>query len=191
MITFRPMTPAQVQQLYSQYMKEDFPLPELKPLASILGMMDRGIYLPLSILQEDRPVGYALLLDPPGEQYLLLDYFATFPQCRGQGLGQPVLAALAQYLAPRVVLLESEYPPLAPDPALAARRLAFYQRSGCRLAPVRSRIFGVEYALLALSPDPAHLDQVGPAMEGFYRLMVRNDQVRAREVKVFAAPRQP
>lgn len=185
MIQFQTLTPAQVGDLYSRYMEGDFPSPELKPLSSILGMMERRIYLPLSVLEEDQPVGYALLLDPPGETYLLLDYLATFPTCRGKGLGARILSALEAYLAPRVVLLESEYPPAAPDPALAARRLAFYQRSGCRLAPVRSRIFGVEYSLLALSRDPAHLEQVGPAMEGFYRLMVRSQSVRDRQVQVF------
>lgn len=188
MITFQTLTPQQVEQLYRDYMKGDFPLPELKPLSSILGMMERGIYRSLSVQAEGQAIGYALLLDPPQGEYLLLDYFATFPACRGKGLGGCILPALGEYLAPRVVLLESEYPPLAPDPALAARRLAFYQRSGCLLAPVRSRIFGVEYSLLALTRDPAHLPNVGPAMEDFYRLMVRNPQVRAREVQVFPAP---
>ncbi len=185
MITFQTLSPQQVSGIYARYMEKDFPAPELKPLSSILRMMKDGIYLPLSILEEGTPVGYALLLDPPGGDYLLLDYFATFPEKRGGGLGGRILEALELYLAPRVVLLESEWPPLAPDPVMAQRRLSFYLRSGCLEAPVQSRVFGVRYSLLALTQDSGHLEKVGPAMEEFYRLMVRNDQVRDREVAFF------
>lgn len=185
MITFQTLSPQQVSGIYARYMEKDFPVPELKPLSSILRMMEDGIYLPLSILEEGTPVGYALLLDPPGGDYLLLDYFATFPEKRGGGLGGRILEALEIYLAPRVVLLESEWPPLAPDPVMAQRRLSFYLRSGCLEAPVQSRVFGVRYSLLALTQDSGHLEKVGPAMEEFYRLMVRNDQVRDREVAFF------
>lgn len=185
MITFQTLSPQQVSGIYARYMEKDFPAPELKPLSSILRMMEDGIYLPLSILEEGTPVGYALLLDPPGGDYLLLDYFATFPEKRGGGLGGRILEALELYLAPRVVLLESEWPPLAPDPVMAQRRLSFYLRSGCLEAPVQSRVFGVRYSLLALTQDSGHLEKVGPAMEEFYRLMVRNDQVRDREVAFF------
>lgn len=185
MITFQTLSPQQVSGIYARYMEKDFPVPELKPLSSILRMMEDGIYLPLSILEEGTPVGYALLLDPPGGDYLLLDYFATFPEKRGGGLGGRILEALELYLAPRVVLLESEWPPLAPDPVMAQRRLSFYLRSGCLEAPVQSRVFGVRYSLLALTQDSGRLEKVGPAMEEFYRLMVRNDQVRDREVAFF------
>ena len=185
MITFQTLSPQQVSGIYARYMEKDFPAPELKPLSSILRMMEDGIYLPLSILEEGTPVGYALLLDPPGGDYLLLDYFATFPEKRGGGLGARILEALELYLAPRVLLLESEWPPLAPDPVMAQRRLSFYLRSGCLEAPVQSRVFGVRYSLLALTQDSGHLEKVGPAMEEFYRLMVRNDQVRDREVAFF------
>ena len=185
MITFQTLSPQQVSGIYARYMEKDFPVPELKPMSSILRMMEDGIYLPLSILEEGTPVGYALLLDPPGGDYLLLDYFATFPEKRGGGLGGSILEALELYLAPRVVLPESEWPPLAPDPVMAQRRLSFYLRSGCLEAPVQSRVFGVRYSLLALTQDSGHLEKVGPAMEEFYRLMVRNDQVRDREVAFF------
>lgn len=188
MITFQTLSPQQISQIYSRYMEKDFPVPELKPLSSILRMMEDGIYLSLSVLEEGEPVGYALFLDPPGGEYLLLDYFATFPEKRGGGLGARILEAMELYLAPRVVLLESEWPPLAPDPVMAQRRLSFYLRSGCLEAPVQSRVFGVRYSLLALSQDSRHLEKVGPAMEEFYRLMVRNPQVREREISIFPSP---
>lgn len=188
MITFQVLSPRQISEIYARYMKQDFPVPELKPLSSILRMTEEGIYLPLSVLEEGEPAGYAFLLDPPGGEYLLLDYFATFPEKRGGGLGARILEALELYLAPRVVLLESEWPPLAPDPVMAQRRLSFYLRSGCLEAPVQSRVFGVWYTLLALTRDSGHLEKTGPAMEEFYRLMVRNPQVREREIFIFPAP---
>lgn len=184
MIGFQDMSQEEVTRLYRREMVRDFPPPELKPLESILRMTREGIYRSLLVTQDGTPAGYALLVLPKESDAALLDYLAVFPAFRGTGVGGQLLPALARAFPQRLITLESEWPQDAPDPALAARRLAFYKRSGCLQAASHSYIFGVHYALLAVTDDPARLDRVAPAMEEFYALMVRSPQVRQNNVEI-------
>ena len=47
-----------------------------------------------------------------------------------------------------VIFGESEVPELAPDPAMAKRRLGFYARNGARTAGYDTEAFGVAYKTL-------------------------------------------
>lgn len=137
--------------LYSRRVTEDFPPSERKPLSAMLRLLDRGKYEPLLITQEDRPVGYALMWLLPDTQGALLEYFATLPAVRNQGLGSRILALLAQRYSH--LIAESEEPE-GPEDALKCRRLAFYQRNGFRLLNYRCALFGVPFRCLYRGPEP-------------------------------------
>lgn len=137
--------------LYSRRVTEDFPPSERKPLSAMLRLLDRGKYEPLLITQEDRPVGYALMWLLPDAQGALLEYFATLPAVRNQGLGSRILALLAQRYSH--LIAESEEPD-GPEDALKYRRLAFYQRNGFRLLDYRCALFGVPFRCLYRGPEP-------------------------------------
>ena len=53
-----------------------------------------------------------------------------------------------------VILVESEAPVHAPDPAMAERRLGFYARNGLRTAGYDTDVFGAHYKTLYLSAEP-------------------------------------
>ena len=129
----QPVSLQQAQQIYEQHMTRDFPPAELKPFAMIRQGMQQGSYDFLALYRaDDTLMGYAVLVAEPGQPAALLDYYAVLPQTRGGGVGAAGLQLLRQYYAAQKdsILIESEYPAEAPDPAAARRRIGFYQRHG-------------------------------------------------------------
>ena len=110
----------QAQSIYRSQMVRDFPESELKPFASVQGMMMRGLYEPLAFYDEAGALmAYAWQAVLPQCRNVLLDYFAVLPQYRGSGVGTAVLKELAAYYAPRKqsLIIECEHPAEAPEPA--------------------------------------------------------------------------
>ena len=76
----------QAQSIYRSQMVRDFPESELKPFASVQGMMMRGLYEPLAFYDEAGALmAYAWQAVLPQCRNVLLDYFAVLPQYRGSG----------------------------------------------------------------------------------------------------------
>ena len=65
-----------------------------------------------------------------------------------------MLELLRQAEQNTVILVESEAPVHAPDPAMAERRLGFYARNGLRTAGYDTDVFGAHYKTLYLSEGP-------------------------------------
>ncbi|MGI5894293.1 MAG: GNAT family N-acetyltransferase [Candidatus Merdivicinus sp.] len=160
------LTEKDMKEIYSLHMMRDFPDAERKPLQTVLTLMQRKIYHCFGWFDGQKLAAYACIVELPGLKTVLLDYFAVCPHGRGQGLGSMLLLEMTEYYAVQNldVLLEAEHPAGAPDPEIAARRIAFYQRCGAVRASMDSIIFGVHYQILALggqvSPNdlPAQLD---------------------------------
>lgn len=151
-IVFQKMNEKEITKIYETRMTKDFPPMELKPLYSIVDMVEQGIYECLFVNDRD-PVGYAFVLLPKGIPYGLLDYLGTFSEKRNQGYGGQVLKELKKHYPDRKLMIESEYPDDAPDREMAVRRLQFYQRNGAVDSGVESRIFGAHYVNLVLSGE--------------------------------------
>ena len=72
----------QAQSIYRSQMVRDFPESELKPFASVQGMMTRGLYEPLAFYDEAGALmAYAWQAVLPQCRNVLLDYFASFTSC--------------------------------------------------------------------------------------------------------------
>ncbi len=168
----KQLTLAEGERFYAAHLKRDFPPSELKPWAMMSAAARVGQYDLLAALDHGVMVGYAWQFRPDTGA-ILIDYLAVLPQYRGQGVGTRLLAALRQYYGEtgRGVLLESEYPPEAPDLEEAKRRLAFYARAGLEDTGVQTRLFGVRFQILALLPvenpvaaiENIYGDMLGPA----------------------------
>ncbi len=110
----------------------------------------------------DTLLGYLNVVHASGCDVAFLDYFATTPAIRGGGLGGQLLHTLCEKETARgstALLWEAETPAHAPDPALAARRYAFYLRMGAQKTTLRQCVYGVWFDLLyrpcAGHPTPA------------------------------------
>ena len=176
----------QAQSIYRSQMVRDFPESELKPFASVQGMMTRGLYEPLAFYDEAGALmAYAWQAVLPQCRNVLLDYFAVLPQYRGSGVGTAALGLVRDYDAMRVhdLVLECEHPAEAPDPSIARRRIGFYLRAGARATALESRVFGTRYAVLALPcggtvPDAALCKE----LRTLYKVMVPHPYYRGQVI---------
>ncbi len=175
----------QAEQIYRSYMVQDFPPSELKPFASVQGLMRRGLYEPLALYEDGALAAYAWLVVLPGCPGALLDYFAVLPERRGSGVGTRALQALAGHYAPsrQTLIIECEHPACAPDPAAARRRVGFYLRAGARPTAMESLLFGVRYQIYALPCGGAESDaDIRADLETLYRTMVPEPYYRGNVV---------
>lgn len=149
MMELRLASPEQVAAAYERDLRPAFPPAELKPLANIRAMCREGCYRPWCLFDGEEIAGECFLwLGRPG--WALLDYLCVSESRRNGGAGAWMLAALRRAEPDTVILVESEAPVHAPDPALAERRLGFYARCGLRTAGYDTDIFGVHYKTLYL-----------------------------------------
>ena len=140
-------TEKELQMAYARDLEEAFPPQELKPLSHIVDMLHKGRYRPLCLYDGGEIVGECFLWDgDPG--WTLLDYLSVTKARRNGGLGSEMVRELLALEAGSVILIESENPAYAPDPALARRRLGFYQRNGAHMAGYDTQLFTVRYNTL-------------------------------------------
>ena len=146
----------EIGQIYTTYMKEDFPSDELKPLSHITRSMDAGYGFSLGIYEGEALVGYAVFILCEETKCALLDYFAILRDRRGTGLGHQAFSMFETYFEeelPEVegLYIESERVSAARDEGqrlTRSRRIAFYQSCGCEMTTLRSVLFGVDYSVL-------------------------------------------
>ncbi len=143
----------ELKRLYSREMVFDFPKAELKPVSSMLRLMDLGLYEPLLVREDGEAVGYAMMWLPAGRSGGLLEYFGVLRGRRGGGIGSQILALLAERYGQ--IFGEAEAPD-ADDPEendLRRRRIAFYQRNGFRVLDYECALFGVHFLCLYRGPE--------------------------------------
>ena len=121
---------------------------------------------------------------------VLLDYLGVCPDLRGRGLGSACLKKLLEYCRGQTILVEAEAEISGlPDGerALRRRRLEFYRRAGFVPLPWCSRIFGVDYAVLAGGGVPAPEE----AMAAYARLYRSEFPPAVYRRKVLIRPLEP
>lgn len=143
----KKLTPEQLKQIYRRDLTVAFPPEELKPLRAMERLQADGTYCAWGLMDGEEIVGMASVFRvAPG--WSLFDYLCVTPARRGDGLGADLVSRLADLERGNVLFGESEVPQYAPDPELARRRLAFYQRNGAKLAGYDIALFGVPYRVL-------------------------------------------
>ncbi len=190
-ITWEILTREALCELYQNEMQRDFPPDELRPLKTLLELYDTGRYCPYGVFAEDgegKPlIAYLNVVHASGCDVAFLDYFATSPALRGAGLGAALLQTLYETETARgatALLWEAETPTEAPDPAMAMRRMGFYNRAGGQPTNLRQQVYGVWFDILchpcAGSLTPAQTEQA--LLHIYHQLM--NPTVFAREYRL-------
>ena len=171
-MTLKILSAEELTALYQTELVRAFPPTELKPLKSMLNLMEQGRYEALGLYDEAGLHGYALTWLEPGIPFALLDYFGTLEGQRGTGLGTRMLDLLAEhYRKYRGIFGEAEGV-FSPDPeeaALQARRLAFYERNGFRYGGYDCALFGVHYRTLIRGNADVSAEELLDAHQRIYR----------------------
>ena len=158
--------------LYQTELVRAFPPSELKPLKSMLNLMEQNRYEALGLYDEDGLHGYALTWLEPGIPFALLDYFGTLEGQRGSGLGTKMLDMLSEhYKDYRGVFGEAEGA-FSSDPeekSLQERRLAFYERNGFRYGGYDCALFGVHYLTLIRGDEDVTAEELLDAHQRIYK----------------------
>lgn len=172
-LSWRLLTARELTRVYLDEMRRDFPPTELKPLSVILNSEAAGEAHTWGIFDGETLVAYLLMVHPKGASAVLLDYFAVLPQYRASGIGAKLLAKLPEKEENAAILIESELPEKADDPAMAVRRLGFYARCGAKDIGWTEKLFGASwFRILALSAQSApamSADEVVDALADCYR----------------------
>lgn len=138
-------------------MARDFHKGEIKPLWRILYLWLQGRYLGYGYFEGEARVGYMLFYKPSREDAnTLLDYYAIEPSYRSKGYGSAFFQAVCTQV-PGLVL-EVEDPAFSldeQDRVKRERRIAFYQRNGCKMTRLKASIKEEHYCIMA-----------GPATDG-------------------------
>lgn len=152
----KQLSSIEVEQIYQTYMVNDFPKEELKPLASILNMMEKGIYQAVALFEKDTVCAYGFFVLGKQFTYGLLDYFAVVKEKRGQGIGHRFFAEMAPFMKEHFPMAKAIYIECE-DTAFAKnenervqrmRRIAFYEDNQAQITPLKASVFGVEYVIL-------------------------------------------
>ncbi len=146
-----------ITHIYNTYMVNDFPPDELKPLGSILKMVDEGLCTCYALYDGEKVLSYFNLCEKDG--YVLVDYLAVNPEMRGQGIGGRTLECLKEAAGNNCIIVECEDILKAVNPKeeiIRRRRIAFYQRAGFSLTNIKSRLFGVDYVLLVYPKEASN-----------------------------------
>lgn len=178
----------EIEKIYYEHMKTDFPPAELKPLNAILNSVKKGWYKMYLAFDEDGIKGYACVADcsnssaieGEGEKIGFLDYFAIVKPYRGTGVGSEFLAKL-KTLGFDCILLETESIESAKNDEedfIRRRRIAFYKRSGCVDTGCMYNVFGVEYNVFInndIELTEGFLAKLLSAYEYAYAAILRRD----------------
>lgn len=172
-LSWRLLTANELTRVYLDEMRRDFPPTELKPLSVILNSEAAGEAHTWGVFDGETLVAYLLMVHTKGASAVLLDYFAVLPQYRASGIGAKLLAKLPEKEESAAILIESELPEKADDPAMAVRRLGFYARCGARDIGWTEKLFGASWfrilALSARSVPVLSADEVVDALADCYR----------------------
>jgi len=166
------LSPDQLSDLYQRELVHTFPPDELKPLKSMLTLMEQNRYDALGLEQDGELLGYALMWRLPGVPFALLDYLGTIEGKRGNGLGSSLLDRLTDYYRDYRGIFGEAEGVFSSDPeeaALQARRLGFYDRNGFRYGGYDCALFGVHYRTLFRGAEDVTPEELLSAHQRIYR----------------------
>lgn len=157
MASIKQLNLDQLQQIYHTRMTKDFPPDELKPFSTIEHLTKQGTYLSFGYIGEAEEIlSYAFIAKTFTGEAAMLDYYAVSAAQRGTGIGGSFISQFPEMLAPLgidYVLLEVECVEAATNKEEAQvrkRRIHFYEKNGCHMSGVRSKVFGVDFNIMYL-----------------------------------------
>lgn len=141
----KPLNKTELEELYHTEMTFDFPKSELKPLSGMLRLMDLGRYEPLLAVENNEPMGYAMMWPTLDGTGALLEYLGVLRGKRNGGAGTKILELLKKRYGQLVGEVETLESSDSAENDIRRRRVEFYLRNGFRILDYECALFGVHF----------------------------------------------
>ncbi|MBE5808603.1 MAG: hypothetical protein E7317_09735 [Clostridiales bacterium] len=143
----------QLDLVYS-WIERQFDLREVKPLRLIRTLTEQGLYSTEMLMVDGQFTGYVLTAFADPRRGRLIDFLAVLPDRQDMGFGGHILRIVREQSCGAPVFLEVEDPDCMgtdADRAVALRRIAFYERNGCRMTGIRLNLYDVDFRIMTVS----------------------------------------
>lgn len=161
----RELSRIEAARIYEQYMINDFPLDELKPLSIIENLMEQKVYRCYGLFHLKEMKAYAFLFCGHERSSILIDFYAVVSSGRNKGYGSKFLNLLSdRFRKYDGFMAEIEKVDLAQNEEerkTREKRIQFYLKNGMQKTSITSRQsnteLGIMYLPLQKKYDAVHI----------------------------------
>lgn len=188
MLSIRQLDLQQIREVHQNYLVNDFPIEEQKPLELIESLVNKGVYICYGLYNEEILVAYAFFCKGGDSNCILLDFLAVIGEYRSYGYGSEFLKLMQQTLTEYDgIIFEVESGRSAKnseEKLTCERRLEFYHRNGVRDTDNYCAFFGVDMIIMYMPLlKDIDDDSIGKALDEIYHIMF-TEEVYSANVKL-------
>ena len=171
----RKLEIAELNQLYNEHIKQDFPVNERPPCFIIKKNLNNKLQEGFIYIYENEESGYAI--NSPVGELVLISLFAIFEEQRKKGRGTNFLRELIKYYdSKRTLIVEVEKPEKASTKEqriVCEKRILFYESVGFVIyKDIDYKIFGVEMYIMIYSKTALAQEDVIEDVKSVYTQML-------------------
>lgn len=150
----KELTNQERRNIYHKHMLNDFHKSEVKPLATIEELIDKGHYKCYGFFEDEALLGYAYFIR--GQKCILMDYLAVVPEYRSKGYGSRFLQIIKRTFKDTYssLIAEVENPRFSlskDDESNKLRRISFYLKNDFDLSNIESCVLKDQYRIIKLN----------------------------------------
>lgn len=174
------------KKLYRKHIIRDFPKnerPNLERFRKRILENKEEVYI---FEEEDAEKGYTLIVKL--ENYIFVDFLATYKESRGQGIGTKILKELKEKYPDCNIILEVEDPEFARDEkekTIREKRIKFYEKSNFKIIKELQIKYSdlVIFKLMIFSVKAQNIEEIHDKMKKIYNKVLNKKILKKIEVK--------
>ena len=174
------------KKLYRKHIIRDFPKnerPNLERFRKRILENKEEVYI---FEEEDAEKGYTLIVKL--ENYIFVDFLATYKESRGQGIGTKILKELKEKYPDCNIILEVEDPESARDEkekTIREKRIKFYEKSNFKIIKELQIKYSdlVIFKLMIFSVKAQNIEEIHDKMKKIYNKVLNKKILKKIEVK--------
>ena len=149
----KELSTEQRQNVYNNYVVNDFHKSEVKPLKLIESLIDKGHYKCYGFYEYEQLLGYAYFVKT--EENIFMDYLAVIPKYRCKGIGSKFISIIKEEFSEKfaTLLAEVENPKYSLDEVdrfNRERRILFYLKNGFKTSDIETCVLEDQYSIIKL-----------------------------------------
>lgn len=147
----------EIREIFENYMVNDFPKAELKPVEIMEEYCKRQWYKCFGVYEGDELIAYAFFFNGNESNCCILDYYSVVSKFRNKGHGGKALRLIVEEMSGYdnifLEIEDIEYAKDENEKYVREHRKSFYLRNGVMDTPFRSKVDGVNYNIMYIPVD--------------------------------------